>query len=563
MVVKKALGESTGVRRTRSGDILVELKAGVKGADAALKMKEVTGDRVCVSSLQSTVSVEIKDIDPRESMEKLKQDIVNGLVIKDASVVEVKSLTAVPWGAQTAIAVIPASYISGKEFVTKEGNKEPWGIVYKTVLGKIRREEAVSTLRTPHGETSTWQSTAEALLTALLPEDQENTDTVEQAEIRREMDTLPNVENAAEFNIGELVGAVKRLKRGKCPGTDLIEVEVIQRAWGVLHQEILRTMNACLAWGTFQRIWKEGNLITIPKGPDRDRSSPKSYRPICLLSMVGKLLERLMAAKLTTIFHDHELTSDRQYGFRPGRSTTDAILQLREKAARMSDRKYVLAIALDISGAFDNVWWPNVLHELKRRRCPDNLYKLTRCYFRDRTVQIAGKNDVITRPVTKGCPQGSVLGPSFWNLVFDDLLDELTTHAPECEPIAYADDLVILVAGNSRVELQKAGQEAVTRVSNWCTRKKLELSASKTEMLLIKGKLDAERPPIIKIDGRSIRGKQSIRYLGVYFESGFKINKHTEETIQKARNLLSSREGGQGEVGTRASSHAYCVQRVV
>jgi hypothetical protein len=57
----------------------VELKAGVKGGDAALKMKEVTGDRVCVSSLQSSVSVEIKDIDPRESMKKLKQDIANGL----------------------------------------------------------------------------------------------------------------------------------------------------------------------------------------------------------------------------------------------------------------------------------------------------------------------------------------------------------------------------------------------------------------------------------------------------------------------------------------------------
>jgi hypothetical protein len=85
------------------------------------------------------------------------------------------------------------------------------------------------------------------------------------------------------------------------------------------------------------------------------------------------LLERLMATRMTTLFHQYELASDRQDGFRTGRSTTDAILQLREKAAQLENQKYVLAIALDISGAFDNVWWPNVL---KRRGCPDNLYRV-------------------------------------------------------------------------------------------------------------------------------------------------------------------------------------------
>jgi hypothetical protein len=59
--------------------------------------------------------VEIKDIDPHESMEDLKQGIASGLVIKDASVIKVKSLRALPRDAQTAVAVIPASYISVKE----------------------------------------------------------------------------------------------------------------------------------------------------------------------------------------------------------------------------------------------------------------------------------------------------------------------------------------------------------------------------------------------------------------------------------------------------------------
>jgi hypothetical protein len=184
----------------------------------------------------------------------------------------------------------------------------------------------------------------------------------------------PNVEDTTEFQMEELCESVKRMTSGECPGPNMIEAEVIQRAWGGLRLELSNLMNGCLTWGFFPRKWKVGNLITIPKGPERDRSSPKSYRPICLLSMVGKLLKRLMATRMSTLFHDHEMTLDRQYDFRPGRLTMDAIIKLREKAEQLCDKKYVLAIVLDISGStYHNVWWPNVMHELKRRGCADNL----------------------------------------------------------------------------------------------------------------------------------------------------------------------------------------------
>ena len=162
------------------------------------------------------------------------------------------------------------------------------------------------------------------MLSAFLPDDQEESETPKQREIRRNSTNPPNVEDTPEFRLEELSGAVKRLKKGKCAGPDLIEVDTIQRAWGGLHQELLRLMNGCLAWGIFPKRWNVGNVITIPKGPDRDRSDLKSYRPICLLCMIGKLLERLMATRIAPILQDHASSSDRQDGFRPGRSTVDA-----------------------------------------------------------------------------------------------------------------------------------------------------------------------------------------------------------------------------------------------
>lgn len=96
MVAKEELCESTDVRRTKSGGILVELKAGVKGDDTSFKIKESTGGKVLVYFLQNRASVEIRDIDTLETRDDLRQDIVNGVKIKDANEVEVKSLRAAP-----------------------------------------------------------------------------------------------------------------------------------------------------------------------------------------------------------------------------------------------------------------------------------------------------------------------------------------------------------------------------------------------------------------------------------------------------------------------------------
>ena len=162
---------------------------------------------------------------------------------------------------------------SWQDFVTKEGNRKPCGIAYKTVARELRGEETTSTLETPQGSTSNWQTTAAAMLSALLPDDQEDTETEEQKEIRQSSINPLNVEDTPEFRFEELSGTVKRLRKGKCPGPDLIEVETIQRAWGGIHQELLRLMNGCLAWAIFLKRWKLGNIITIPKRPNREEAT--------------------------------------------------------------------------------------------------------------------------------------------------------------------------------------------------------------------------------------------------------------------------------------------------
>jgi hypothetical protein len=91
------------------------------------------------------------------------------------------------------------------------------------------------------------------MLSTLIPDDQERSDTPEQAEIRQNMETLPNAEDTTECRMEEFYGSVKSMTRGKFPGPDMIEVEVIQRTWGGLHQELLKLMNGYLIWGIIPR----------------------------------------------------------------------------------------------------------------------------------------------------------------------------------------------------------------------------------------------------------------------------------------------------------------------
>lgn len=106
----------------------------------------------------------------------------------------------------------------------------------------------------------------------------------------------------------------------------------------------------------------------LKKTPDSDPLAPKSYRPISLLPVLGKGLERVLCDRLTNEI-SHQLNNN-QFGFMKGKSTADAIRNLLGWHQRRIE-KHKLVVMLDISGAFDNLKW-SILHEdLEALGCPD------------------------------------------------------------------------------------------------------------------------------------------------------------------------------------------------
>lgn len=456
-----------------------------------------------------------------------------------------------------------AKLASWREFVTSHGNAEPWGFVYKHQASKLRIERVLSTLRCGDCPTKTLRETAGYLLDVHVPEDRECNDTPEQREIRVSSRVPPSAADAPFFTVAEVAVAVRTFKNNKAPGSDLVEVAVMKAACKVIPGQLVKLYNGCLQWGVFPSVWKEGSLRVLLKDEGRDERDPKSYRPICLLSVVGKLFEKLLKSRLMDTSLAPGNVSGRQFGFMPGRSTEDAVVELR-RVVSASEGRYAVALLFDISGAFDNVWWPLVLDSLKERDCPRNVFGVLRSYFDSRVVRISFGSVEVSRRAARGCPQGSVLGPACWNLMFDGLLRVLERELGN-KFVAYADDLVVVVSGNSRRDIEINGQRAVDLIAKWCESAKLQISDRKTEAIVLRAEersrnpigrrggarpdrkrrtnvkrvMDFEnRPPNIRINGSNIGFKKTVRYLGVHFDKCLKVRSHCEYLNSKVGPLF-------------------------
>ena len=129
----------------------------------------------------------------------------------------------------------------------------------------------------------------------------------------------------------------------------------------------------------------------------------------------------------------------------------------------------------------------------------------------------------------------------------DDLLNTLQEHQ-YAYPIAYADDLVVIILGNSRRELEQRAADIIRIVERWTARQELQLSMQKKNTgRILRRKLDPRRPPNVRIGEGSLCFVQHLRYLGVTLHTNLKIDMHVQEVSEKANLLFQAlaRPGGQ------------------
>ena len=151
-------------------------------------------------------------------------------------------------------------------------------------------------------------------------------------------------------------------------------------------------------------------------------------------------------------------------------------------------------------------------------------------YFRDRQIGLFMGDRSEWKLSIMGFPQGSVLGPTLWNIMLDDLLR--SPLSPGVELIAYADDVTILIESQSRRGIEDAASRVLDTVYEWGVRNRLVFSPEKSLAMTFRGKL--QRPPTIKLGGETIKRVASATVLGVVIDTGLSFALHAANIGERA-----------------------------
>jgi hypothetical protein len=177
-------------------------------------------------------------------------------------------------------------------------------------------------------------------------------------------DNPPDNNLTHEIIIHEILVHIRQLKNTKAPGPDKIKPIILKQLPEPARQALLIILDNCLNASYLPKTWKTASTIMIPK-PGKDPHNPLSYRPISLLNIMGKILEKILNNCLKTILETDNIIPQQQFGFRPQRSTINPILELHTDTTRHSNLKEcTIAVLLGIERAFDKVWHDGLLHKL-------------------------------------------------------------------------------------------------------------------------------------------------------------------------------------------------------
>lgn len=405
-------------------------------------------------------------------------------------------------------------------------NSDPWGLGYKIVMGKLNS-----------GSDNTMDEAAtKRIVDALFPDHPNQQHPA--LDVPREQVPL--------FSEAEMLQAIRSMKNRKAPGPDGIPAEALKVAAKVIPGLLLGMFNACLVAGVFPRDWKVARLALISKGKG-EPGSPSSYRPLCMLNIIGKVMESMVRGRLRRAIREAGDLSDDQHGFREGRSTIGAIEQvvkvvMRARRVRPDIKPDVLLVTLDVKNAFNSAKWDDMLHSLEQVfSVPDYLRNILRSYLRDRYLHWDTLDGKRGKVLSAGIAQGSVLGPDLWNAYYDGLL---RIELPDgCSMIGYADDVALTITARETEDQQNTLDEAMRLINRWMSDHGLRLAVPKTEIVLLTRRRVDTIFDVSFDDGGNplmIQTKPSVKYLGVFLDNKLTYNRQFQQACEKAGRVTKS-----------------------
>ncbi|GBM68894.1 Putative protein in type-1 retrotransposable element R1DM, partial [Araneus ventricosus] len=361
-----------------------------------------------------------------------------------------------------------------------------------------------------------------------------------------ELTYSPVVGSVDPLIIQDLELVFNALKGGKAPGLDRIDNRMWRAVFEYDKDFMLDFFNMFFKLNYFPNCMRNSRIFFLLKD-GKDPGLCSSYRPVCLLPTLGKIVERLFLLKLNRWLDQNNIVHSNQYGFREGKSCDLAISNIVENIKSRIPFEHLALVSLDIKSAFDNMNWPVLFNIFNVIGLPKFFMNFIFYYLKDRFVFYV--NDVFetSRQCFRGCPQGSVIAPTLWNIYINSLL---FNNNGELYIQAFADDLALVVGGRTARDLEKNANLILAETASKLDSLKLSLSIQKCQAIVYRSYASQKfskrnstilnRKPTFRINNISIRVTDSLKILGIIIDQKLSWTAHIDSLHDKILTLTSN-----------------------
>ena len=327
----------------------------------------------------------------------------------------------------------------------------------------------------------------------------------------------------------EVLKVVKEINVSKSSGITNVSSYILKETFSVLLPELTALFNMSLCKAIFPDQWKEALVIPIPKVGNL--TNVQNYRPISLLPLPGKVLEKLVHTQLSRFLEDNALLTNKQHGFRKSHSTVHSVSQFVNYVnSNLDVQKLTLAAFIDFRKAFDCVQHDILLDKLCKMGFDCNIINWVGSYLRGRKQRVLANNTYSNfQTITQGVPQGSVLGPLFYILYANDLAELFK----DCGVALYADDTVLYKASSNFETSINKMQRDLNRLSRWCDQNGIHVNTSKTKLMVFGNKLAVDNLAPFDVDYSETPLQQvaSYKYLGITLDRQLNYSLHVKSIV--------------------------------
>ena len=351
-----------------------------------------------------------------------------------------------------------------------------------------------------------------------------------------EGDTSPLVRTPT---VEEILQHLKRCKTNSAPGFDGIGYNLLKKAPESFWAFIGKFFGECLRIGYFPKEWKHAKAIMIPK-PGKDLSLAKNYRPISLLSCIGKIFERLLAGRLSHYLESNRYFNKNQSGYRRGKMSSDHLLRLVEESHQgFRNGEKTAALFLDAEAAFDKCWHDGVRYKLRENfNLPERTIRILSSFLTNRTLQVV-EMGLSSRVINlrAGTPQGSCLSPLIYIIAVNDLP---TGDNHGISQFQFADDIAIRSTEKTGLKAVSRLQKAVNDIEAWCRRWRMMLNGDKSKLVIISRskEIDDENLCILLFND-VVRPVSKAKFLGLEIDESLSFKGHIQECTERAQSRLN------------------------